>query len=104
LFAWTLTQKRVAHYAHIRGHDMKSGYDLEARKRPVTLTLNVDLVQNAEDKTDNLSGVVESLLSDFVVHEQKQRLTKAKSLEATMATWNEFNAKSGSFADEYSSL
>jgi antitoxin CcdA len=83
---------------------MKTGYDLAARKRPVNLTLNEDLVQQAKEMTDNLSGVVESLLSDFVAHEQKQRLAKAKTLEATMATWNEFNAKSGSFADEYSSL
>jgi antitoxin CcdA len=83
---------------------MKSGYDLEARKRPVNLTLNEDLVQKAKQMTDNLSGVVESLLADFVARQQKQRLAKAKTLEATMATWNEFNAQSGSFADEYSSL
>ncbi len=83
---------------------MKASYDLEARKRPVNLTLNEDLVQKAKEMTDNLSGIVESLLSDFVAHEQKQRQAKAKTLEATMATWNEFNAQSGSFADEYSSL
>ncbi len=43
--------------------------------------------------TDNLSGVVESLLSDFVAHEQKHRLAKPKILEATVAVWNDFNAK-----------
>lgn len=83
---------------------MKTAYNLEARKRPVNLTLNEDLVQQAKGMTDNLSGVVESLLSDFVAQEQKQRLVKAKTLEATIATWNDFNVKSGSFADEYSSL
>ena len=83
---------------------MKAGYNLEARKRPVNLTLNEDLVQQAKGVTDNLSSVVESLLSDFVVKEQKQRLAKAKTVDATIATWNDFNAKQGSFADEYSSL
>ena len=83
---------------------MKTTYNLEARKRAVNLTLNEDLVQRAKVMTDNLSGVVESLLSAYVEHEQKQRLAKAKTLAATIATWNEFNAKSGSFADEYSSL
>jgi antitoxin CcdA len=83
---------------------MKASYDLEARKRPVNLTLNEDLVQQAKGMTDNLSGVVESLLADFVANEHKQRLAKAKSLKATVAAWNDFGARHGSFADEYSSL
>jgi hypothetical protein len=29
---------------------------------------------------------------------------KSKILEATIAVWNDFNAKLGSFSDEYSSL
>lgn len=83
---------------------MKTGYNLAARKRPVNLTLNEDLVLQARGITDNLSGVVESLLADFVEHERQQRLDKAKALEATVATWNDFNAKAGSFADEHSTL
>jgi antitoxin CcdA len=83
---------------------MKHGYKVEARKRPVNLTLNEDLVQQAKGMTDNLSGVVESLLSDFVAQEQKHRLAKANALQTTIAVWNDFNAKIGSIADEYSSL
>jgi antitoxin CcdA len=83
---------------------MKASHNLEARKRPVNLTLNEDLVQRAKGMTNNLSGVVESLLSAFVAREQRQQLDKAKLIKATMATWNDFNAKSGSFSDEYSSL
>jgi antitoxin CcdA len=83
---------------------MKHGYKMEARKRPVNLTLNEDLVQQAKGMTDNLSEVVESLLSDFVAQEQRHRLAKSKTLETTIAVWNDFNAKIGSFADEYSSL
>ena len=60
---------------------MKTGYNLAARKRPVNLTLNEDLVLQARGITDNLSGVVESLLADFVEHERQQRRDKAKALE-----------------------
>lgn len=83
---------------------MKTGYNQAARKRPVNLTLNEDLVLQARGITDNLSGVVESLLADFVEHERQQRLDKAKALEATVAIWNDFNAKVGSFSDEHSTL
>ena len=83
---------------------MKASYNLQARKRPVNLTLNEDLVLQARGITDNLSGVVESLLANFVEHERQQRYTKAQTVEATMATWNDFNAKLGSFADEHSTL
>ena len=83
---------------------MKAAYNIEARKRPVNLTLNEDLVVQVRGLTDNLSGVVESLLADYVEHERQQRLVKARTLEATIAMWNDFNAKHGSFADEYSPL
>jgi antitoxin CcdA len=83
---------------------MKTGFNAAARKRPVNLTLNEDLVSQAKSMTDNLSGVVESLLSEFVDRERKERLVKAKVVEATVATWNRFNSKAGSIADEYSSL
>ena len=83
---------------------MKAKYNLDARKRPVNLTLNEDLVVQARGLTDNLSGVVESLLADYVEHARQQRIAKARTLEATVALWNDFNTKRGSFADEYSSL
>lgn len=83
---------------------MKARYDLAARKRPVNLTLSEDLVLQARAITDNLSGVVESLLAEFVAHDRQQRLANARKLEATVATWNNFNDKSGSFADEHSTL
>ena len=83
---------------------MKATYNTEARKRPVNLTLNEDLVVQVRGFTDNLSGVVESLLANYVEHERQQRIAETKTLEATMTMWNDFNAKHGSFADEYSSL
>lgn len=83
---------------------MEIGNNQQARKRPVNLTLNEDLVLQAREVTGNLSAVVESLLADFVEHERQQHLTKANNLEATIATWNDFNTRLGSFADEYSTL
>ena len=83
---------------------MKAAYNLNARKRPVKLTLNEDLVGLARGMTDNLSSVVESLLADFVAQEQAQRAAQAAALNTTIATWNQFNGESGSFSDEHSSL
>ena len=82
---------------------MKS-YNPQARKRPVNLTLNEDLVGQAKRMTDNLSAVVESLLADFVAREQRDRLAKSEAVEATVTLWNKFNDEKGSIADEYSSL
>ena len=83
---------------------MKADFNKLARNRPVNLTLNEDLVSQAKSMTDNLSGVVESLLSEFVSRERRERLQKSRAVEATIAVWNKFNSKSGSIADEYSSL
>jgi antitoxin CcdA len=83
---------------------MKIDHNRESRKRAVNLTLNEELVLQAKSMTNNLSGVVESLLSDFVAQEQKRRLATTKTIEATVGMWNEFNAKVGSISDEYSSL
>lgn len=83
---------------------MKMAHDAAARKRPVNLTLNEDLVNQAKRMTGNLSGVVESLLADFVAQQARERLAKAKVVDATVATWNRFNDANGSIADEYSSL
>jgi antitoxin CcdA len=83
---------------------MKADYDGKARKRAVNLSLNEDLVRQAKSMTDNLSGVVESLLSEFISRERRERIQKSKVVEETVAGWNLFNANSGSIADEYSSL
>lgn len=83
---------------------MSSDYDAAARKRPVNLTLNEDLVNQAKGLTDNLSQVVESLLSGYLAKARDERLAKSKAVQSTVRLWNEFNSKSGSIADEYSSL
>jgi antitoxin CcdA len=83
---------------------MTSDYDAAARKRPVNLTLNEDLVNQAKGLTDNLSQVVESLLSEYLARAREEQLAKQKAVESTVKLWNDFNSKSGSISDEYSSL
>lgn len=79
-------------------------YDTAARKRPVNLTLNEDLVAQARALTTNLSAVVESLLSDYVAQEKQRRAAEADMVRETVATWNRFAEEAGSFADQHSTL
>lgn len=79
-------------------------YDTSARKRPVNLTLNDDLVAQARTLTDNLSGVVEQLLADYVEQQGQDRDQRAEGIAATVEAWNQHGAKHGSIADEYSPL
>ena len=83
---------------------MKSDYDVAARKRPVSLTLNEDLKSQAKDMTDNLSQVVESLRSGYVAKARQEQLAKHKAVESTVKVWNDFNANTDSIADEFVAL
>jgi antitoxin CcdA len=74
------------------------------RKRPVNLTLSEDLVEEVKGFTDNLSGVVESLLADFVSRERQRRSDIVAAARATVALWNDFAERNGSFADDHSTL
>ena len=83
---------------------MKTTHPLAARKRPVNLTLSESLVNQARGLTDNLSSVVETLLADYVEAARQERINQSRVTEKTIAVWNDFNVKVGSFADEYSTL
>ena len=77
-------------------------HDTSARKRPVNLTLNEDLVARARELTDNLSGVVEQLLVDYVERSGQAKDERTRAVAATVAIWNEHGAKFASIADDYS--
>lgn len=83
---------------------MKSMQTNQVRKRPVNLTLNEELVAQAKGMTNNLSGVVEQLLADYVTKQNNARQEKLRSAEVAAQAWNTFNERSGSFADEHSTL
>jgi antitoxin CcdA len=84
--------------------NMKPSYNLDARKRPVNLTLNEDLLAHVREVTPNLSGVVESLLAEYLARERQRRASRAKIVESTVALWNQFADEHGSFADDHSTL
>ena len=81
-----------------------AAYDTAARKRPVNLTLNEDLVTQARAVTDNLSAVVESLLAGYLTDEKQRRAADADAVSETVGGWNRFAERAGSFADEHSTL
>ena len=83
---------------------MKAAYNVDARKRAVNLTLNEDLLAHVRGVTSNLSGVVESLLAEYLFRERQRRAAQAKVVESTVALWNQFAEDSGSFANDHSTL
>lgn len=83
---------------------MKSMKSNQARKRPVNLTLNEDLVVQAKELTNNLSCVVEQLLADYVQKQNNARQERLRNANEAALAWNAFNERSGSFADEHSTL
>jgi antitoxin CcdA len=88
----------------VQGNQVKSIQSNQARKRAVNLTLNEDLVSQVKGMTGNLSGVVEQLLSDYVLKQNSARQVKQSSADTAAQGWNAFNEQSGSFADEHSTL
>ena len=75
-----------------------------SRKRAVNLTLSEPLVARAREVTDNLSGVVETLLADYVQKAEAERQARRQVLDASVSAWNAFDERVGAFADEHSTL
>lgn len=84
------------------GFAVKSSFDPRARKRPVNLTLNEDLVRQVKGTTDSLSAVVESLLVRHLGEQERERVEREHLIEAAVRQWNDFGKRVGSVADEYS--
>lgn len=83
---------------------MSPGYNADARKRAVNLTLNEDLLAHVREVTDNLSSVVESLLAEYLAKKRQERAARINIVESTVAMWNQFADENGSFADDHSTL
>ena len=75
-----------------------------SRKRPVNLTLNESLVEQARSYTDNLSATIDGLLAEYVQRQRRLDLDRQKAAMACAMQWNAVNASVGSFADEHSTL
>jgi len=76
----------------------------EARKRPVNLTLNEQLVSEAKALAGNLSAKVEELLTDYVEREHAARSLRQRDADIVCREWNAVLDAQGSFADAYSPL
>ena len=63
---------------------MNTTHSNEARKRAVNLSLSEDLVVQARGLTSNLSGIVESLLADYVEQDRQRRLAQAEKRAKTL--------------------
>jgi post-segregation antitoxin (ccd killing protein) len=75
-----------------------------ARKRPVNLTLNAELVRQVKATTTNLSAVIGELLVDHLRRRERERVERAQSVKGAVRQWNDFAQQFGSLADEYSPL
>ena len=84
--------------------DVSLGYNVDARKRAVNLTLNEDLLAHVREVTDNLSSVVEALLAEYLARKRAERAAQVQIVESTVAMWNQFADENGSFADDHSTL
>lgn len=80
------------------------GYNRAAPKRPVSMTLNEDLVRRVRGLCSNLSETVEGLLADFVETAEAKALEREQKIAAHVAANEAFVAKYGSLADEFSEL
>lgn len=80
------------------------GYDRTAQKRPINVSLNEDLVRQARLFTRNLSGTLEDLLRDFVVHERARRRAEDAALDQVINAVDAFHREHGLLSDEFSSL
>ena len=83
---------------------MSHGYKIDKRKCALNLTLNEGLLAHVGEVTDNLSRVVESLLAEYLAKKRQERAAQIKTVESTVAIWNQFVGENGSFADDHSTL
>ena len=72
-----------------------------ARKRPVNLTLNAELVAEAKLLAPNLSATVESLLESFLARERLARLNRQPLSDLCADDWNGVLDQHGSFAESH---
>lgn len=79
-------------------------YDPAARKRPVTLLLNEDLVARAQRLKGDLSGLVEHLLAGFVERSGQADEGRLRSVRQAVDAWNAHGKRYGSVADDHSPL
>ena len=75
-----------------------------ARKKPVNLSLNVELVREARLLTPNLSETVETLLAAYVAEQRQNQAELDRGIAAAIAWHNELYEKDGLPGADFSPL
>ena len=76
------------------------GYDRDAPKRTVNVSLSEDLVRAATHYTTSLDETLEALLQQFVMREQARRFGDKAALNRFLNVWNDFHAQHGLPSDD----
>lgn len=82
----------------------RTGYDLKAPRRPVSLSLNSDLLSRVEPLTNDLSATVELLLGGYLESTQPNRGNGAEALGSVVEAVNALHDRNGFLSDEFSKL
>ncbi len=73
-----------------------------ARKRPVNLSLDAELVREARLLTPNLSEAVEKLLAAYVAEERTRRAEQQRGIDTAIRFLNEQYDRHGGIGEEFS--
>lgn len=79
-------------------------YDRAVTRRSVSLSIDEDVLSQAEALTRNLSGTVEELLAGYVQREQDRRQAEDERLDAVISALNAFHDRHGFMSDEFCNL
>ncbi|WP_165694162.1 type II toxin-antitoxin system CcdA family antitoxin [Teichococcus deserti] len=80
------------------------GYDRNAPKRAINVTINADLLTQARAYTRNVSGTLEELLAAYVEQERARRRAEDAAIDRVVDGANRFQAANGFLSDEFSNL
>jgi antitoxin CcdA len=80
------------------------GYDRNAPKRAINVTINADLLTQARAYTRNVSGTLEDLLAAFVEQERARRRAEDARLDGVVEGANRFHAQHGHLSDDFSAF
>jgi antitoxin CcdA len=78
------------------------GYNVSARKRPINLSVNEDLLNKARALEVNVSALLEQRLAEEVLARQRKTFERDATLVADAL--NELHGSHGSPIDEYRDL
>jgi antitoxin CcdA len=76
---------------------MLSSYDPTANKKPVSLSINSDLLEQVKALNVNLSAMAEAAFADYLVRAKREQWLQANA--QAMSDYNEFVDQHGVFSD-----